>query len=315
MRHERAINLAMLAAAAAIYGGIFPVNRLAAEAGWPALGFAFAQALIGAVALTGYVLARGHRLVPSRRHVAVYLLLGALAMGLPTALLTWAAQRVPASTLTVVLSLSPVFTLLFAIVLRLERFRWRALAAVLLGLAGVGLIAAPGSQGLAAGALPWFLLALLAPVMFAAANVVASWLRPPATASTTMAAGILVGAVCVLALVMLATDRTVLPAHLGGRAVGSVVTAAAIDAATFVLFFEVVRRAGPTFFSLFNYLAIGAGIVWSMVAFAEVPPPVFWLALLVMLAAIYAAVGGRPGTARPAPMATAARKSVNNVVE
>jgi drug/metabolite transporter (DMT)-like permease len=283
----------MLAAAAAIYGGIFPVNRMAADAGWPALGFAFAQALLGGILLAGYVLARRQPLVPSVRHAAVYLLLGALAMGLPTALLTWSAGHVPASTLTVVLSLSPVFTLVFAIVLRLEPFRLRALAAVLLGLCGVALIAAPGSRGLQAGALPWFLLALLAPVLFAASNVVASWLRPPATASTTMAAGILLGGVCVLALVMLPANRTVLPDVLDGGAIAPLVLAAVIDGATFVLFFEIVRRAGPTFFSLFNYLAIGAGIAWSMLAFAEVPPPVFWPALVVMLAAVYTAVGGR----------------------
>lgn len=294
MPRDRAVNLAMLAVAAAIYGGIFPVNRMAAEAGWPALGFALAQALLGGVALGGYVLARRRRLLPSMRHAAVYLLLGALAMGLPTALLTRAAQHVPASTLTLVLALSPVFTLLFAILVKLERFRVRALGAVLLGLAGVGLIAAPGSDGLAKGALPWFLLALLAPIMFAASNVVAGWLRPPATASTTMAAGILLGAVCVLAVVMLPTGAPVLPAVLDGRAAWPVAWAAAIDAATFALFFEIVRRAGPTFFSLFNYLAIGAGIAWSMAVFAEVPPPVFWLALAVMLAAVYMAVGGRP---------------------
>lgn len=297
MRQDRAANLVMLAAAAAIYGGIFPVNRMAAEAGWPALGFAFAQALLGGVVLAGYVLARGQKLLPSGRHAAVYLLLGALAMGLPTALLTWSAQHVPASTLTLVLSLSPVFTLLFAILLRLERFRWRALAAVLLGLIGVGLIVAPGSQGLQAGALPWFLLALLAPVMFAASNVVASWLRPPATASLTMAAGILLGGMCVLALVMLPTSRAVLPGVLSGHALLPLPLAALIDGATFALFFEIVRRAGPTFFSLFNYLAIGAGIAWSMVVFAEVPPPVFWLALAVMLAAVYTAVGGRTAVA------------------
>ena len=166
---------------------------------------------------------------------------------------------------------------------------------MLLGLLGVGLIAAPGSDGLAEGALPWFLLALLAPVMFAASNVVASWLRPPATASVTMSAGILLGGVCVLAAVMLPTDRTVLPPLFGARAAVPLLLAAIIDAATFALFFEIVRRAGPTFFSLFNYLAICAGIAWSMLVFAEVPPTVFWPALAVMLGAVYLAVGGRRG--------------------
>jgi drug/metabolite transporter (DMT)-like permease len=297
MAHGRAINLAMLATAAVVYGGIFPVNRIAAESGWPALGFAFAQAALSGVALACYVLARRRALLPSPRDSAVYLLLGTLAMGLPTALLTWAAQHVPASTLTLVLPLSPVLTLLFAIVLRLERFRARVLAAVLLGLVGVGLIALPGARGLPDGALPWFVLALFAPVSFAASNVATALTRPPAAASSTVAAGILLGGTVVLALALLVSGPRMLPPLLDARGVSALVLASLIDAITFVLFVEIVRRAGATFFSMFNYLVIVAGVAWSMLMFAEIPPPVFWLALAVLLAAITAAVGGRRAAA------------------
>lgn len=287
-------NVLMLVGAGASYGLIFPVNRMAAEAGWPPVSFALFQALIGFVALAAVVLARGGKLVPSSRHAVSFLVLGALAIGLPIGLLTKTASHVPASTLTLILALSPVFTLAFATLLRLEVFRVQTLLAVFLGLCGVALIAWPGSQGLEAGATSWFLLALLAPVMFAACNVSASLLRPPATTSATMTAGMLGGAAIVAAPVALLTDPALLPPSLSGAALLPLLIAAAVNVVFFLLYFELVRRAGPTFMSTFNYLAIIAGIAWSLLLFREQPPAVFWIALLLMLASVFVAVSRKP---------------------
>jgi len=294
MPRERAINVAMLAAAAVAYGAFFPVNRIAAEAGWPPMAFAFFQTIVAGAALALHVRRRGHRLVPTLRHVWAYLLVGALAMALPAGLLTKAAGHVPPALLTLVLSFSPILTLLFAILVRLERFRLRAVLAVLMGLAGVALIAAPGTHALSAPASLWFLLALLAPAMFAASNIAASLLWPANTASVTMAAGILIGGGVVALPVALATNPSLFPPVVTSGALGSLAAATLINAIVTVLFFEIIRRAGPTFFSLFNYMAISAGVLWSIAVFGELPPPVFWLALAIMLAGLTVAIGGKP---------------------
>ena len=292
MRRELMVNLAMLVAAALVYGAIFPVNRLAAEAAWPPVAFAFFQTFVGGAALAVVVRLRGHRLVPSLRHVWSYLVIGALAMALPAALLTLAAGHVPPVLLTLILSLSPVLTLLFATLLKLERFRPRSAVAVALGFAGVVLIASPWSHAMSAAEAAWFLLALLVPTMFAASNVAASLMRPPDTASATMAAGILIGGGVVVLPLALLVGPSMLPPVATAGALWSVAAATAINAFVVVLFFEVVRRAGPTFFSMFNYVALPAGVVWSILVFGEMPPLVFWLALAVMLGGVAAALGG-----------------------
>ncbi len=292
MPQERAVNVAMLIAAALAYGGFFPVNRIAAEAGWPPMAFAFFQTFLAGAALAVYVRRRGHRLVPTLQHVWAYVFVGSLAMALPAGLLTKAAGHVPPALLTLVLSFSPILTLLFAILVRLERFRVRAVVAVLMGLAGVALIASPGTGAMSAHASLWFLLALLAPVMFAASNIGASLLRPADTASCTMAAGILIGGSLVALPVALATNPSLLPPSATSGAVWSLAIATLVNVVVTVLFFEIIRRAGPTFFSLFNYIALGAGVLWSIVVFGKLPPPVFWLALAVMLAGVAIAIGG-----------------------
>ena len=300
MQRQPAINFVMLVAAAVAFGAFFPVNRIAAEAGWPPVAFAFFQTFVSGAALAVYDGLRGHRLVPTLRHVWAYLVIGSLGMALPAGILTKAAGHVPTALLTLVLSLSPILTLLFAILVKLERFRIRAVLAVFLGMAGVVLIASPWSHAMSESASGWFLFALLAPVMFALANISAGLLQPPNTTSITMAAGILAGGGLVALPVALAVDPSMFPPAATPGAVWSLAAALLINPIVTALFIEIVRRAGPTFFSLFNYLALGAGVLWSIAIFGELPSAVFWVALAIMLAGVYTAIGGQRAAAEHA---------------
>ncbi|TPJ62654.1 DMT family transporter [Mesorhizobium sp. B2-7-1] len=288
------MDAVLLLLAAAIYGGIFPVNRLAAETQWPPVGFAFAQSLAAGVILAVLAVAAGGRFAVTAGQVRTYLILGGLVVGLPIGILVSAAPHVDASVLTLVLCLSPIFTLAIGALAGLDRFDWRTLAGMLLGVAGVAVLALPDVGVVGSDGIVWFLVALIAPVMFAAANNCAKWLRPEGASSTMMAAGTLLGAAVVAGLVMLALGSAALPSEWTGRTAMPLVLATAINAVFFVLFFELVARMGPTRFSIFNYLAVAAGILWSMAVFAERPAASFWLALLLMLAAMYLVLSRKP---------------------
>src|SRR5690606_21106838 len=71
----RFADAALLVFAATIYGGIFPVNRLAAEALWPPLGFAFAQSLLAGLVLAGAAIAAGGGFAASAAHLRAYLVM------------------------------------------------------------------------------------------------------------------------------------------------------------------------------------------------------------------------------------------------
>jgi drug/metabolite transporter (DMT)-like permease len=280
--------------AAAIYGGIFPVNRLAAEALWPPMGFAFTQSLLAGLVLAGAAIINGGGFAASAAHLRAYLVMGGLVVGLPIGILVAAAQHLDASVLTLVLCLSPILTLFIGALAGLERFDRRTFAGMLLGAAGVAVIALPGAGVVGADGGFWFLVALTAPVMFATANNCAKWLRPPGASSMTMAAGTLLGAAAVAGIVMLALGSPVLPAADTAGGLLPIVLATAINAVFFWLFFELVARIGPARFSLFNYLAVAAGILWSLVAFHEKPASLFWVALMLMVAAMYLALSRTP---------------------
>jgi drug/metabolite transporter (DMT)-like permease len=291
------VNIALLVIASVIYGSIFSINKMAAEAGWHPLQFAFSQSIIAGGVLAMVVVLRRELPRPTPRLLLAFLVIGSLFVGLPITLLSHVAPHLPAALTTLVLALAPVVTLVFAILLRIENFRWQALAGVGCGLAGIAILVAPGSSfgmGEAAG---WFLMALIAPLMFGLGNVLSSLLRPPVTASTAMAGGALLGSAVGLLPLLAAMGLLSMPV-LGPAALLPIVLASMVNAVFFVLLFEIIRRAGPTFFAQFNYLAVLAGVAWGAVLFGERPGLIFWLALALMLAGIYFATLSRP--AKPA---------------
>ena len=88
--------------------------------------------------------------LPGIRDVAVIALNGFLSTGVSFALLYWALQTVPVSLATVVISTSPLFTLILAVMHRLEKFRAQSLVGGLVAFFGlvIAVNAQPGSRAL-----------------------------------------------------------------------------------------------------------------------------------------------------------------------
>jgi drug/metabolite transporter (DMT)-like permease len=57
--------------------------------------------------------------------------------------------------------------------------------------------------------------------------------------------------------------------------------------------FYLKKVSRPARFSLSNYLAVAAGIIWSMIVFGEMPGAMFWLATLLMLAGMHLALNAK----------------------
>ena len=277
---------AMLAAAAVIYGAIFTVNKLAAAAGVPPLAYAFWQSFGAGLVLWLVLTLNGERLRVTRQHLVGYVVIGALVIGVPITLLTYIAPRLPAGVMTLVLALSPPFTFMLSVLGRLEPFRVMGLFGLLCGFVGVVVVVAPGATLGSPDAWKWFLLALAAPLLFASSNVAAAVLRPPAASSAAMGAGVLFGSSLVLLPALLFTGQGWFPQAFDGGAVATLI-AIAINAAFLVLFFEIIRRAGPTFFAQFNYLAVLAGVGWGATVFGERLTLTFFLAMVLMFVGVF----------------------------
>jgi drug/metabolite transporter (DMT)-like permease len=102
---------------------------------------------------------------------------------------------------------------------------------------------------------------------------------------------LLAGGVVLVPLALL-IDPSLLPGTMGFAVVATLLAGTVVNAVVIIMFFEVIRRAGPAFGSLFHYVALPAGVVWSIAAFGVLPPAIFRVAVVVMLGAVAAAVGG-----------------------
>ena len=93
--------------------------------------------------------------LPRGRTLGGVLVYGILNFGLSYALIYFAIREVTAGFTMVILALTPLLTFLFAVLHRLEQFRWRALLGSLLALAGIAFAFAGQS---AAGTSLWAVL-------------------------------------------------------------------------------------------------------------------------------------------------------------
>jgi drug/metabolite transporter (DMT)-like permease len=284
MSNTPQIAYVWLVGAAIVYGAIFSVNKLAAAAGTPPLAQGFWQSLGGGLLLLIILALKGRKLALGRRHLLSYLVIGALAVGVPMSLLTYAAPHLPGGLQTIVLALSPPLTYFLGMLARIERFRVLGLLGLAFGFAGVlVIIVGLGLEESAPDAWRWFALSLIAPLLFACSNLAAALLRPPLSSSLSMAAGMLVGSSAMLIPIMAIAGQASVPTGAGAIAA---LIAASINAVFFVLFFEIIRLAGPTFFAQFNYLAVLAGVGWSIAIFGEGLSIYFFVAMLLMFAGV-----------------------------
>lgn len=103
--------------------------------------------------------------LPGLKDSSIIVLNGFLSIGVSFALLYWGLLKVPVSLATIVISTSPLFTFILAVLHRIESFRFQALVGGVVAFIGMGIAvnAQPGGEGLLSP-----LLALVAGALVAA---------------------------------------------------------------------------------------------------------------------------------------------------
>ena len=212
--------------------------------------------------------------------------------------LTVASGRLPPGVLTLVVTLTPALTYLFAFLARLDRFNLWSIGGVLLGLVGVLLIVLPAGSLGAEFSPAWLLLGLVAPLGYALNNIAVVFLRPAQTTSLDLSTGVLLVATVVLLPVMLVVDGAFVFSGLEAKAVWSTAWAGFTNVVIFLSLFEIIRRAGPVFFAQFSYVVVVAGIVWARIIFSDTFSGWVWAAIAVMAVGLVLANAGTRKSAK-----------------
>ena len=244
-----------------IWGWSFLFIRVAGEALTPT-AVAGGRTLLGAVVLLAFLRIRGIPFPHDRKMLGRFLVIGAVGSAIPFTLLAWGGQYIDSGLSAVLNASTPLFTAGLAVPLLGERLRLRVVLGLLIGLAGVAVVAGVGGADVSGADA----LAALAPVAagacygltfcYAARHLLD---LPPVVAG----AGQVLGATVLLAPAAIVTtiDHGEMPS---ARQVGALVLLGVLGSGVaYVLSFRIVADMGPTVASLVTYIipvvALGVG--------------------------------------------------------
>jgi len=283
----RLVPFALLLFAAVTFSMTFSLNRIAITEGIPVFAFVFWQCL-GAALLT-FVAAVATRQLPNLRlkDLRLYLLFGALTTAVPIILFSFAAPKVPAGAIALGLALPPILTYVFAVLFRIDHFHLLRITGILFGLAGVLLVLLPEQSLPEPGMAPWLLMGFGGPLCYSLSNVCIALLRPPEMRAIPLTCGVFACAAIMMLPVMAVTenwwffDATMTDGDWA--LIGNIV----INAVFFVVMFEIIRMAGPVFFSTYGYFGTLIGLGWAALFFGEVPSSWIWAAIAILFLGLF----------------------------
>lgn len=252
---------------AAIWGGAFPFMRVAA----PALGAvvtAELRVLIGGLALLIWLRLSGEG-IDARRHWRFYLLIGMVGIALPFTLYAYAATLAPASLLSILNATAPMFGLAWSSAFGDERITLRRAAGLVLGLAGVAVIASPGGLDasprliLASGA------ALAACCAYGVVGVLMKRFSSGATPRAMAAGNQLAAALGLLPLALVLLPAAPPTALVVGNMLALGLLASGV---AFLLYFRLMADVGATRALAVTYLIPLFGVLWGWLFLGESLP-------------------------------------------
>jgi drug/metabolite transporter (DMT)-like permease len=292
------VPLVMMLTVGTLWGLTFSFAKAASEAGIGPLAYGFWQTTGAGSVLLLVCLARREPLRMDARHLAYYLISGFCSLAVPNLILQTVIGHVPAGVTAIIVTTVPLLTYAIALSVRLDSFSLRRSLGILAGLFGALALVLPKASLPEPSMAGWVAFGFLAPFFYATGNVYVA-ARRPASATLPLATGMLWGAASWQAPVLLATGSFQMltpPLDFGEW---SVMGQIAVTSLASILYFEIVRRAGPVFFSQVAYVVTLTAILWAMAIFGERHSALVWAAA-VLIAAGVALVNWR-GARTPGP--------------
>lgn len=286
----------LLAAVGGLLGLNFPLGKLAAAAGVPAV--LWAAVIAGSAALVLGAIAFARRTpMPLRPGVLRYFVVtAAISYALPNALLLSAIPHLGSGLTAVFYTLSPALTVLLAALARLSRPARLELLGIALGFVGALLVASGRGEVGRPAAIGWIVAGLLIPVSLACGNIYRTLDWPAHTEPLWLAAGSNVAALgLLLAWAGAAGDLQALPRL--AAVPWAVLAQSVVSPVMFVLFFRLQRFGGPVTLSQIGTVAAAVGVAIGAAVLGERYPAVVWAGVAIIAVGLALTVASRLRTA------------------
>ena len=287
------LALVLLILLGTLRGGATSVSKLVAGNAIPPLAYAMWVSLIAAGLLTVMGYARSRQPPPIIRHFRRLSVYSVVGVALPNVIFFHVVRNIPAGTMAVLLTLTPMVTYALVVLLRLEPLAPLRIAGLALGFCGALIIAMPQVVG-GITVDGWVFVGMLCPLGYASMSVYISRHPMADCHPISLAAGTHSIAFLVLLPLAVANGDFFLPGRHPVAVEALIVLHGVIAAVAYSLFFKIVGLAGPVFYSFSAYIVALTGIGWGRIIFGETHPRHFWLAVLLIFIGL-AVINSRRG--------------------
>ena len=271
-----------------LWGSAFPLMRFAV-ATIPPWWLASGRALLAASAVALWLALRGRPVLPRGAMLRHALVLGTLNGWVPNILGSASMARIDSATGALVQATTPLMVALLAVAaLPAERPGPRTAAGLLVGFAGIAVIAGPGVAGGGAAGIGALLMLLVA-LSYASGTVYVRAARPGA--ADELAFGQQIGGGIAATLIAFALEPAGPPAGAAGPGPWAAVAALAVfgSAVPLTLFLGLVQRARATDAAMVGYLQPVCATLLGALLLGEWAEPRVLLGGAVVLAGVWLA--------------------------
>lgn len=285
----------MLLACGTAWGTTQSFSKIAVSTGHGHFALIFWQLVVGVLLLGPMALLSGPVRI-GRAQIGWAVLIAMIGTILPNTSFYISIARLPAGIMSILIATVPLIAFPLAVLLGADRFSVMRLLGLMCGIAGVALIALPGTSLPDAAMAAFLPVAMIGPLFYAVEGLVVS--RVGTAGMNAVAAMALVSAVgaVIMLPVVLATGQWFDPFPLG-RPELALIASSSAHALAYAGYVWLAGRSGAVFAAQTGYIVTGTGVLWAMVILGERFAPTVWAALAVMLAGL-ALVQPRPSLQR-----------------
>ena len=265
------------------WGSTQPLGKIAASSGHGPFALIFWQLVICVVVLGLITGVRGRGLVLTRRAMGFYVAVALMGTLIPGATFYISVARLPAGIMSILISTVPLIAFPLTLALGLDRFDRKRLLGLLLGLAGVALIALPRASLPDPAMVAYLPLALIGPAFYAMEGTfVSRYGMAGMDPVQAMFGASLVGLILCVPLVGL-SGQWVSPLPPWGKPEAALLLSSGMHALLYAGYVGLAAKAGAVFATQTSYIVTASGLCWAMLLLGERFSHWIWLAMAVML--------------------------------
>lgn len=276
----------LLTALGFIWGSGYSLAKYAMSNEVPALGYAFWQSLGPALLLSVICFYDSDRpLQIQKQHLSFYFICGFIGIAVPNTNMYFIAPHLPAGLLAVLVNTVPLLVYPLALIFKLERADFLRFLALGFGMLGIVMIIGLRTEQSILSS--WSMMALLSPLAFALCSIYISQAQPKSLTNLHAARGMLLCSTLLL-LPLIVQQKAFYPLNdLSNPSQQVVILEIFLSSIGYLLFFQLIRVAGPVFYSLTGGIVAITGLFWGYVIFGEQPSLMQSSAVACIIAAIF----------------------------